>query len=198
MAVELEHPFTADKVGALRMGQTVSLSGTVFTARDRLHRHLADGGDCPVNLGEGAVYHCGPVVVRREGVWSVRAAGPTTSLRHEAYMPGLIAKHRLRVIIGKGGMGEGTRAACARCGCVYLQAVGGAASLLAARVERVEAVHFLDEFGPAEALWVLQVRNFEAVVTIDAKGRSLHKRVKTVSKRALRNVLSEKRAGADR
>jgi fumarate hydratase class I len=105
-------------------------------------------------------------------------------------MPYLIRQCGVRVVIGKGGMGEETRKACAECGCVYLQTVGGAASLLAARIQGVESVHFLGEFGAAEALWELNVKDFEAVVTIDAAGRSLHKRIEARSRRALTDLLA--------
>lgn len=189
--MELKYPFTAAKIKELKVGETVSLSGRIFAGRDRLHKYLFEGGKCPVDLKDGAIYHCGSIVSRREGVWVVRAAGPTTSMRQEAYMPGIIGRHRVRVIIGKGGMGEATRRACAKYGCVYLQAVGGAASLLAGRIEETGAVHFLKEFGAAEALRELVVRGFTAVVTIDARGQSLHKRVKTTSKRALKKVLQK-------
>lgn len=189
MVRELEYPFTAAKVRELKVGETVSLSGRIFAGRDRLHKYLFEGGKSPVDLKDGAIYHCGPIVLRKEGVWVVLAAGPTTSMRHEAYMPGIIEQHHVRVIIGKGGMGEATRRACAKYGCVYLQAVGGAASLLASRIEEVGGVHFLKEFGAAEALRELVVRSFTAIVTIDARGQSLHKKVKATSKRALKKVL---------
>jgi fumarate hydratase class I len=97
-------------------------------------------------------------------------------------MATLIARHGLRVVLGKGGMGEATRKACAEHGCVYLHAVGGASALIAACVESVKAVHFIRDFGAAEALWVLQVRGIEAVVTIDAHGHSLHDEVMAKSK----------------
>jgi len=167
----------------------VSVSGLVFTGRDRVHRYLSEGGRCPVSLRDGAIYHCGPVVLGKKGGWVVRAAGPTTSARQESYMSRIIEKHHVRVIIGKGGMDNGTRNACARFGCVYLQAVGGAAAAMAERVEKVVDVHFLDEFGPAEAVWEFIVRDLRAVVAIDTGGRSLHRKVKTASKKALRGVM---------
>jgi fumarate hydratase class I len=106
-------------------------------------------------------------------------------------MARLIEQHHVRVIIGKGGMGEKTRKACARHGGVYLQAVGGAASVLANNITEVTEVHFLKEFGMADALWSLVVKDLEAVVAIDAQGRSLHKRVQLSSKRALKEVLGQ-------
>jgi fumarate hydratase class I len=188
-AKTIEYPFTREKIGGLRLGEIVSLSGRVFACRDRVHRHLAEGGGSPVPLKDGAVYHCGPAVVRREGTWVIRAAGPTTSMRHEPYMEKIIRDHQVRVIIGKGGMGEGTRKACATAGCVYLQAVGGAAQMLAGRIRTVSGVHFLAEFGPSEALWDLVVEGFPAVVAIDINGRSVYRRVESVSKAALRRLL---------
>jgi len=188
--VKLQCPCTAAAVGVLKVGDTVSVSGRVVTGRDRLHRHLFDGGACPVDLRNGAIYHCGPVVVRKDTAWVVRSAGPTTSMRQDAYMPALIERFRLRLVIGKGGMGEQTRQACARLGCVYLQAVGGAAVVQAQRIRSVAGVHFLGEFGATEALWEFDVEDFRAVVTIDARGRSLHKRVNTVSGRALRALIN--------
>jgi len=186
---QLEYPFTAAKVRELRTGQAVSLSGRVFTGRDRLHRYLHDGGKCPVDLKDGAIYHCGPVMVYENGAWTVRAAGPTTSIRQEQYMAKIIRQHRVRIVIGKGGMGEATRKACSQYGCVYLQAVGGAAALLAEAIESVDGVHFVKEFGAAEALWVLKVRDLEAIVTMDSRGRSLHKKIAMASKRELKSLL---------
>lgn len=190
-ARELQYPFTADAVRGLRIGDVVSLTGHLYAFRDRLHKYAFEGGRMPVPLKDGAIYHCGPVVVRREGGWIVRAAGPTSSIRAERYMPRIIKEHQVRVVIGKGGMGAGTRKACAECGCVYLQAVGGAGQMLASKIQRVEGTHFLAEFGPTEALWDFVVAGFPAVVTIDAHGRSLHQRVESASKSAFRRILSE-------
>jgi fumarate hydratase class I len=188
----IEHPFTPAKVRDLRVGDIVRLTGRVFTGRDLVHRHLFEGGKCPVDLRDGALYHCGPVVVRKEAGWRVLAAGPTTSMRQEPYMPRIIEQHKVRVIIGKGGMGKATVAACAKHGCVYLQAVGGAACALAGRIEKVGGVHFAKEFGWAEALWEFWVRDFPAVVAVAANGRNLFRRVETASRRALRKALGEK------
>ncbi len=188
--IKLESPFTRDRVRTLTVGDQVTVSGRIFTGRDRLHRYLAEGGKAPVALKAGAIYHCGPVVVRERGQWLVRAAGPTTSIREEPYLPEIIRRHGLTVIIGKGGLGAGTRAACRKYGCVYLHAVGGAAQVLADKIERVAGVHFLEAFGAAEALWELEVKDFPALVTMDARGRSLHARVAVQSERKLRKLLS--------
>ena len=138
MIKNIEYPFTLAKIRDLKVGQLVSLSGRIFTGRDRLHSYLFDGGSCPVDLKDGAIFHCGPVAVRRDGVWVMRAAGPTTSMRHDSYMPRIVEQHRIRIVIGKGGMGEDTRQAFAKYGCVYVQTVGGAGSLLALGFELVK------------------------------------------------------------
>ncbi len=186
MIRELTYPFTVRKVRGLKVGDRVSVSGRIVTARDRVHEYLFKGGESPVVLRSGAIYHCGPVVAREKGGWSVRAAGPTTSMREEPYMAGMIRRHKISVIIGKGGMGADTLGACAEHGCVYLDAVGGAAQVLADRVERVVGVHLLKEFGSAEAMWELVVRDFPAIVTMDAHGNSLHERVAGRAARKLR------------
>ena len=185
---ELCYPFCEEAVRALRAGDVVRVSGLVFTGRDRLHKYLAEGGACPALLRDGALYHCGPVVVPQAGGWRVVAAGPTTSIREEPYMAGIIARYGVRLIIGKGGMGAATHAACVRHGCVYLQAVGGAAALLAQRVRRVSGVHFLNEFGAAEAMWEFEVEALEAVVGMDTLGRNLFDEVRQASRSELQRL----------
>lgn len=187
----LEYPFMPEAVTALKVGDRVSISGRVFTGRDRLHKYLFEGGELPVSLMNGALYHCGPIVMKKNGEWCVRAAGPTTSIREEPYMADIISKHQLRLIIGKGGMGDLTAKACAKNSCVYLQVTGGAAVSAAESIESVTGVSMLKEFGPAEAMWEFQVNGLSAVVAIDTKGRSLHKRVKAASKRALKQLIKE-------
>jgi len=185
----LTAPFTRAQISALRVGDRVRLSGRIFTGRDRFHKYLCEGGKPPVSLRDAAIYHCGPVVVRKAGRWVVTAAGPTTSIREESYTPAIMARHGLRVMIGKGGMGAGTRAACRRHGGVYIQVIGGAAALLAAKIRRVEAVYFLQEFGQAEAVWVFDVDGLEGVVTMDATGGDEHAAVKDRSRRVLKKLL---------
>ena len=185
----LTYPFTLDAVKELHTGDRVRLSGTVYTGRDRLHKFLAEGGTSPVDLRDAAVYHCGPIVVRENGGWVVKAAGPTTSIREELYMAKVIAAHGVRVVIGKGGMGVATLDACNRYGCVYLQAVGGAAALLAHSIKRVEDVYFLDEFGPAEAMWKLETDALDLVVGMDTYGCNLYEEVRSFSLQKMKDLL---------
>jgi len=184
----IEYPFTLAKVKDLRVGDTVTVSGRIYTARDRVHKYLNDGYKSPVDLKDGAIFHCGPVVIRKDRNWVVEAAGPTTSKRQDAYMPKIIEKHRVRVIIGKGGMGEATRKACRKYGCVYLQTVGGAAALIADRIEKVVGGHLIREFGTAEAIWEFLVKDLQAVVTMDTGGRSHHRNVMIRSRKELKKL----------
>lgn len=185
----LQYPFREEDVRRLRAGDTVLLSGTIHTGRDRFHKHLGEGNPSPVPLRDGCLFHCGPVVVPDGNGWRIVAAGPTTSIREEPYMAGIIAAHGLRLVIGKGGMGAATARACRECGCAYLQAVGGAAALLARCVKRVTAVHFLDEFGATEACWSLEVEDFPALVGMDATGRSLFAETQAASKARLEKMI---------
>ena len=182
--VRLQTPLDEALVRSLRIGDQVLLSGRIHTARDAAHKYLASEGTSPATLPAGlelqggVLYHCGPVMVRDDGgSWRVTAAGPTTSAREEPYQGEILRRYGVRAIIGKGGMGDATRCALAECGAVYLSAVGGAAQVLAASVQRVEDVYFLEEFGSPEAMWSLFVHDFPAVVTMDSTGESLHDRV---------------------
>ena len=186
----LTYPFRESAVRALRAGDAVSLNGTIWTGRDRFHKHFADGGRLPVDFRDGALYHCGPVVVKGEGVWKVVAGGPTTSVRENPYEPDFIAKTGVRLIIGKGGMDGRTLEACRKHGAVYLQAVGGAAAVTAHAIQRVANVYFLDEFGAAEACWEFIVRDFRCVVAMDSRGVSLFAHVAEESRRRLDALIS--------
>ena len=184
----LTSPVTEEKIRTLKVGDEVELSGVIFTGRDAVHKYLHDGGQLPagVKLRDGILYHCGPVVLKDErGAWKVTAAGPTTSIREEPYQGQIIKDFGVRGVIGKGGMGDKTLAACREFGCVYLHAVGGAAQVLAECVRKVRNVYFLEKFGSPEAIWELEMENFPAVVTMDAHGNSLHKEVFTASQAEL-------------
>jgi fumarate hydratase subunit beta len=189
---QLQAPFTEDKIRALKVGDEVHLTGMVFTGRDAVHKYLHEGGKLPagVDLRDGILYHCGPVVMKdAAGEWQVTAAGPTTSIREEPYQAQIIRDFGVRGVIGKGGMGEKTLAACREHGCVYLHAIGGAAQVLAECVKRVRGVYLKDEFGSPEAIWALEVENFPVVVTMDSHGSSLHREIQAASEAALRERL---------
>lgn len=190
--ITLSTPFTEEKIRALKLGDEVAITGTLFTGRDAVHKFLHEGGKLPpqVNLQNGILYHCGPVVIKDEhGQWKCVAAGPTTSIREEPYQWQIIRDLKLRGVIGKGGMGDKTLAACKEYGCVYLHAIGGAAQVLAEKIKRVRGVYMMEEFGAPEAVWEFAVEEFPAVVTIDSHGNSLHKEVFTASQAELAKYL---------
>ncbi len=195
-----------ETVRELKVGDPVQLSGVMLTGRDAAHKWMVEtfikktrapqGDDLAVYqairslLQGGAIYHCGPVVARLDtGNYRFVAAGPTTSTREEPYQGDVMRHFGIRAVIGKGGMGPKTLAACGEAPGVYLHAIGGAASLIARTVEQVLGVHKLD-FGVPEALWVIEVRDFPAVVTMDAHGNSLHAEVEQKSKVALERLLA--------
>lgn len=185
---KLSFPFTEEKIRALKVGEEVLISGVVFTGRDAVHKYLHEGGALPpgVTLRDGIIYHCGPVMLKQEdGSYKCTAAGPTTSTREEPYQAQIIRDHGVRGVIGKGGMGAKTQAACKEYGCAYLHGVGGAAQVLAECVKKVRNVYFLEQFGSPEAIWELEVVDFPAVVTIDAHGNSLHEDVLAKSREEL-------------
>jgi fumarate hydratase class I len=186
-AIALTTPLTEADVRRLKAGDIVLLTGTVFTGRDEVHKYLYKGGELDVLRG-GVIYHCGPVVLEENGKYRVTAAGPTTSIREEPYQADVIKRFGIKAVIGKGGMGPKTLQACREHGCVYLHAIGGAAQIYARCIEGVDNV-FLQQFGSPEAVWQLRVKDFPAVVTMDAHGRSLHQEVADVSKEHLQAEL---------
>jgi fumarate hydratase subunit beta len=173
----LRTPISEEDVRKLRVGDILYVTGVIHTARDAAHRRIIDylkeGKPLPFDLRGGVVYHCGPVVAKRDGQWVVIAGGPTTSARMELYEYEVIEKLGVRVVIGKGGMGRRTAEACAKYGAVYATYTGGAAVLAAQSIKRVVDVHWLD-LGIPEAVWVLEVEDFgPLVVAIDSTGRNL-------------------------
>jgi fumarate hydratase class I len=184
--VKLQAPITEEQVRALAVGDVVLISGRMFTGRDAVHAHLMKH-EPPVDLNGAVLYHCGPVVAKSGETWRVTAAGPTTSIREEPYQADIIKKYGVRVVIGKGGMGAKTLAGLKASGAVYLNGIGGAAQFYARCIERVDGVSLM-EFGTPEAMWHLEVRDFPAIVTMDAHGNSLHKDVEEASGEVLQTL----------
>jgi fumarate hydratase class I len=181
--VTLAAPISESQIRSLRVGDVVMVSGRVYTGRDAVHAYLMKH-DPPVDLRESVLYHCGPVVVKQDGGWKVTAAGPTTSIREEPYQADIIRRYGVRAVMGKGGMGGKTLGALQEHGAVYLNAIGGAAQFYARCIERADDVSLL-EFGTPEAMWHFWVRDFPAIVTMDAHGHSLHKDVEAESGKQL-------------
>ena len=203
--IELTFPLSDQAVRELKVGDPVSLYGLMVTGRDAAHKWLVDtfikhtrspqGDDAQAMealkplLAGGAIYHCGPVVAGLDTKqYRFVAAGPTTSIREEPYQADVLQHFGIKAVIGKGGMAARTLAACQSVPAVYLHAIGGAATLIAQTVTRVAGVHKL-EFGVPEALWVIEVKAFPAVVTMDSHGHSLHTEVEAGSRAALERLL---------
>jgi fumarate hydratase subunit beta len=199
-------PLDEETIRSLVVGDPVYLSGVLLTGRDAAHKWMVDtfikktrppqGDDLEVYaaiqplLDGGVIYHCGPVVAGLDTAdYRFVAAGPTTSTREEPYQGDVMRHFRVRGVIGKGGMGAKTLEACQEVPGVYFHAVGGAATLIAQTVERVLGVYKLD-FGVPEAMWVIEVRDFPAVVTMDAHGGSLHAEIEQKSRAILEQLLS--------
>jgi fumarate hydratase class I len=182
--IPLRAPITDEQIRALKVGDVVLVSGAMNTGRDAVHAHLMKH-EPPVDLRGSVLYHCGPVVLKDassggEDGWKVTAAGPTTSIREEPYQADILKRYGVRAVIGKGGMGAKTLAGLKESGAVYLNAIGGAAQFYARCIERVTGVSLM-QFGTPEAMWHLEVRDFPAIVTMDAHGNSLHKDVEAQS-----------------
>ena len=194
MTTELRLPAGEAEIRALHAGDVVSISGIMVTGRDAAHVYLMeeDRPDYRELLSGSLIYHCGPVVRKHEGGWDFVSAGPTTSIREEPYQADVIARYGLRGVIGKGGMGAKTLAACKKYGAVYLHAIGGAGASIAGSVKRVAGVRMLEEFGVPEAFWIIEVEAFPAIVTMDAHGVSLHDEVEARSREAYDALISGK------
>ena len=190
-----ETPIAEEKVRKLKAGDVIYVSGIIFTARDEAHKVLLERGE-PFPLEGLALFHCGPVVRKRNGAWEVIAAGPTTSMRMESLEPEFLRRFKPRVIIGKGGMGEGTLAALAEVGAVYCHFTGGAGALAARAIKSVREVHYLEELGIPEAIWVFEVERFgPLVVAMDSHGRSLYAEVGAAVEANLEKVLARTKEG---
>ncbi len=189
--IKLQLPLTEEDVRQLKVGDEVALNGIMVTGRDAVHTWLID--ESPDELRElldgTVIYHCGPVVAKEGDEWKFVAAGPTTSIREEPYQGDVIKNYKLRGVIGKGGMGAKTLAALQEFGAVYLHAIGGAATLLAKSVTKVKDVIKLEEFGVPEAIWVLDVKDFPCVVTMDSHGNSLHDKIKSDSDKIAKELI---------
>lgn len=205
MPISLSIPISDDSVRGLHVSDSVLLNGIIMTGRDAAHKWLYE---CFVQktlkptfedqkvyeelknfLKDSLIFHCGPIVSGLEtDNYQFVSAGPTTSIREEVYQAEIMRHFNLKGVIGKGGMGAKTLQACVQTPSVYFHAVGGAAALIARSVEKVLGVYKL-EFGPPEAMWVIQVKDFPSVVTMDTHGNSLHQQVLENSRSKLERLI---------
>ncbi|MEM1536850.1 MAG: FumA C-terminus/TtdB family hydratase beta subunit [Candidatus Bathyarchaeia archaeon] len=174
----LKTPISEEEIRKLKVNDVIYITGTIVTARDQAHRraleYLKEGKPLPINLEGLAVFHCGPVVAKEGDKWVAVAAGPTTSTRMDLFEDEFIKNFKVRVVIGKGGMGKRTTEAMAKYGAVYGAFTGGAAILAAKAIKSVRGVEWLD-LGTPEALWIFEVENFGPLtVAIDSHGNNLY------------------------
>jgi fumarate hydratase class I len=204
---EITIPISDETIRSLKVGDPVALSGVMMTGRDTVHKWMIEtfikktrepqNNDLEVYeaikplLNGGVIYHCGPVVAGLDAKdYKFTAAGPTTSTREEPYQADVMKHFNAKGVVGKGGMGPKTLAGCQDVPFVYLHAIGGAASYIAQSVKKVLDVYKLD-FGVPEAMWVIEVKDFPVVVTMDSHGGSQHVVVDASSRKVLDELLAK-------
>lgn len=200
-------PLSDEAIRDLKVGDSVAISGMMVTGRDAAHKWMIDtfikktrppqGDDLQVYeelkklLSGSIIYHCGPVVTGLDTKdYKFIAAGPTTSIREEPYQADVMKHFNVKGVIGKGGMGAKTLKGCQETPGVYFHAIGGAASFLAQTVTKVHGV-FKMEFGVPEAMWLIEVKEFPVVVTMDSHGGSQHAVIDDASKKVLDTLLEK-------
>jgi fumarate hydratase class I len=194
-AKKLELPLSEGDVKGLKAGDLVLLNGRIVTGRDKVHKYLVEKKppktEIPFDISGTVLYHCGPIMRKTDQGYVVVAAGPTTSMRVEMYEAEVIRSYGLRGVMGKGGMGEKTLRALQEAGCVYLHTVGGAAAYLADRIVKTVGAWKLEDFGTTEAMWLFEVRDFPAIVTMDSHGNSMHEEIEKISYSAFRELITK-------
>lgn len=178
---KLKTPITEADIRKLKVNDVIYITGTIFTARDQAHRRALElqkeGKKPPIDMTGLAVFHCGPIVKKEGDKWIVVAAGPTTSTRMDLFEDEFIKNFKVRVVIGKGGMGKKTTDAMKQYGAIYGAFTGGAAILAAKAVKNVKSVEWFD-LGMPEALWIFEVEDFGPLtVAIDSHGNNLFENV---------------------
>jgi fumarate hydratase subunit beta len=165
----LEYPFEKEKLKDLKAGDSVLITGTIYTARDEAHRRIVEmirrGEELPFEIKDAIIYYAGPAPAKPGQV--IGPVGPTTSYRMDPYAPVLLDLG-LSGMIGKGPRSREVKDAVVRNGAVYFAAIGGAAALIARSVVSAETIAF-EDLG-AEAVRRLQVKDFPATVVIDPEG----------------------------
>lgn len=171
----LTTPISNEDLESLNVGDVVYLTGHLVTCRDVAHRRLIElKQKLPVDIEGGAIFHAGPIVrAKEDGTFEMVSIGPTTSMRMEKFERQFIAETGVKMIIGKGGMGEETAAGCKEHKAVHAVFPGGCAVVAATKVEEIEAAEWQD-LGMPETLWVNRVREFgPLIISIDTKGNNI-------------------------
>jgi len=171
---KIELPCVNQKdIKSLRIGDIFYLSGLLFTGRDEVYRRVVEEGIMPpADLNGTAIYHAGPIVKGNNELVSI---GPTSSIRMEKWTGGFIKKTGVKIMIGKGGMGDKTAAACKELCAIHCVYPGGCAVLGASQIEKIENCIW-PEFGMAECMWVMKSNLFgPLIVSIDTEGNNIFK-----------------------
>ena len=173
MEIKLQTPLTEDKIKGLKSGDSVLLSGVIYSARDAAHKRLIDllneGRELPLNIKDETIYYVGPSPAKPGNV--IGSAGPTTSYRMDAYAPALMDLG-LKGMIGKGARNKEVIDSIVKNGAVYFGAIGGAAALIAKSIVKSEIIAY-EDLG-AEAIRRMEVKDMPLVVIIDSKGNNLY------------------------
>ena len=171
----LTTPIDAEDLADIKIGDVIYLTGHIVTCRDVPHRRVVEEGrELPLDIRGGAILHAGPII-RKTGDKSFEmvSVGPTTSMRMEKFEREFIAKTGVRLIVGKGGMGEGTMSGCKEFGAIHCVFPAGCAVVAATQVEQIESADWT-ELGMPETLWKCRVKEFSPlIVSIDAHGNNL-------------------------
>lgn len=171
----LTTPIAPEDLADIKIGDVIYLSGHIVTCRDVPHRRVVqEGRELPLDIRGGAILHAGPII-RKTGDKSFEmvSVGPTTSMRMEKFEREFIAKTGVRLIVGKGGMGEGTMSGCKEFGAIHCVFPAGCAVVAATQVEQIESADWT-ELGMPETLWKCRVKEFgPLIVSIDAHGNNL-------------------------
>ena len=178
----LTTPVSDADIEQLKIGDIFYLTGYLITSRDMVHfRHIEEGMDLPVDLKGKAIFHAGPIMVpddKNRSGFKVVSIGPTTSMRMEKYEKEFLASTGVKIVVGKGGMGEKTTQGCMESKAVHCVFPGGCAVLAAECVEEVEERHWT-ELGQPESVWVMRVKEFgPLIVSIDSHGGNLFEKNK--------------------
>ena len=170
-------PLRDEDICELRIGDIIYLSGILVTGRDEVHHRIVEEGAVPpIDLKGMSIYHAGPIV--RESIppvtsYELISIGPTSSIRMEKWAAEFIKRTGVKIMIGKGGMGEKTQEACREYGALHCVYPGGCAVSGASQIERINRV-FWHDLGMAECLWVMTARQFgPLIVSIDTHGNNL-------------------------
>ena len=171
----LTTPIAPEDLADIKIGDMIYLTGHIVTCRDVPHRRVVEEDrQLPLDIRGGAILHAGPIIRKTgEKSFEMVSVGPTTSMRMEKFEREFIAKTGVRLIVGKGGMGEGTMSGCKEFGAIHCVFPAGCAVVAATQVEEIESADWT-ELGMPETLWKCRVKEFgPLIVSIDAHGNNL-------------------------